>query len=252
MANSSNVDRLVDLLKDFGWSEPEANCYCTLVRLGEGKASTIATEIGIRNEKVYQHLNRLVENGYVKTRGKNPKVYMAQNPRYVINKETEKMQDKSRELLKGLEEAWEIQEELTRAGDNAWILGGRDGKNMELNNLIENAENSVIGFDKGIVRTTRRVRELMEERAKKLDMKLIGGSQSTELLERFREAGIETRKMSGAAKSAFYVADDMHVLLNISAGRSTIVLEDEEIAKVFIDKFKSLFKKANKLGENAG
>ncbi|MBS3815631.1 MAG: hypothetical protein KGY45_03605 [Hadesarchaea archaeon] len=244
------MNRLVDLLKETGWTTREAKCYCKLVELGPKKASEIAQEINIRKAKVYEPLNKLEERGYVKIRDEKPKLYMAQNPRFVIQIENENMRKRSKEILKGLEEVWEIQEETSGEEDNTAILRKRSGKETELLNMIEETEETLVGAELRRVTATRKFREKIKEKAKDLEIKLIGSPRSKELLKKFQEAGVKTKTLQTNAKFSYYVADNERVLLSIQNEKITITFEEEQVASIFMSDFEDLFEKAKPLEEN--
>ena len=117
-------------LREMGWSKLEADCYCALVEYGEMTASDIAAHINARQEKVYQPLKRLESKGYVLIKEENPQRYRAQNPRFVIGEERDSFRSDTDNILKELQEAWETAEEgMTRAGEYAWVLSGKEGMN---------------------------------------------------------------------------------------------------------------------------
>ncbi|KXB07318.1 hypothetical protein AKJ52_00480 [candidate division MSBL1 archaeon SCGC-AAA382C18] len=251
MPKERSTRHLIEILKDFGWTEYEAKCYCTLVEFGTAKAGRIASEANIIKSKVYQPLGKLEDKGYVRTQGRKPKKYSAQNPRYVVESEQEKVNNRSRELLEGLEEAWEIRDEWPEFEDRAWVMNGREGKNVELKKLVEEAKHEIIGFDKKILGSTRSIKIGFHEKGQDIDIRLIGGPQSKDFLKRLQNSGVEVRFNPEIGQSAFYVSDSELVLLCVNNGRSTITFEDENIANIFMDKFEHLFKKAEKVGENA-
>lgn len=246
----SQMDQVVDLLKETGWTKPQAECYCTLVRFGPAKASKIASEIGMRKAKVYEPLNTLEEKGFVNIQDENPKKYMAQNPRYVIGVENERMKKRSEEILKNLEEAWEVQEDISGEENTAKILRGTHGRDTELQNIIDKMQKTLIGVDLRLARSSRNTLNKMKDEAKDVEIRLIGGTKSSGFLKALHDEGVQVRTLTGTVKTSYYVADDQHVLLNTHNGETTVALEDREIAKIFTNKFEDLFKKGKSLKEN--
>ena len=241
MTLSSRMEQLGDELSHLGWGKYESACYHALVKFGEMKASQVAARIDAQPAKVYQPLNSLHERGYVKVRSENPKRYVAQNPRYVIEKEQERFEAESDEILEGLEEAWEVQiERGPDADDSAWVLSGQDGMNTELLNLIEDAEDSIIGFDTRLAWATRDVIEAIEEALENdVDVSIIGTPHSTETLDRLEESGATTNVSDNHNRSSYYIVDEKAVLLNIGTQEATLSFEDSDVAGIILDDFQT-------------
>lgn len=235
------MEQLGDELSRLGWGKYESACYHALVRFGEMKASQVAARIDAQPAKVYQPLNSLHEQGYVKVRGENPKKYVAQNPRHVIEEERERFESESDEILESLEEAWEVQiERGPDADDSAWVLSGQDGMNTELRNLIEDAEDSIIGFDTRLAWATRNVIEALEEALKDdIDVSIIGTPHSSDTLERLEASGAMTSVADNHNRSSYYVVDENRVLLNIGTQDATLSFEDSNVARIMMDDFQT-------------
>jgi len=235
------MEQLGDELSRLGWGKYESACYHSLVKFGEMKASQVAARIDAQPAKVYQPLNSLHERGYVKVRSENPKRYVAQNPRYVIEKEQERFEAESDEILESLEEAWEVQiERGPDADDSAWVLSGQDGMNTELRNLIEDAEDSIIGFDTRLAWATRDVIEGLEEALEDdIEVSIVGTPHSSDTLDRLKESGATTSVADNHNRSSYYVVDEKRVLLNIGTQDATLSFEDSDVARIMIDDFQT-------------
>lgn len=245
------MEQLRDALEKFGWTNYEAACYAALVRFGEMKASRVASETDIRKSKVYEPLNQLEEDGYVKVTDENPKVYAAQNPQYVIEQEQRQFTDEAQEVLATLQEAWEVQEELGSDTDYAWVVKGRDGASMELSQLIDGADESIEAFDNRLARAARDVIEKLEECTDEgLDIRLVSGSQARDRLELLQQVGAEVRELTELTRSSYYIIDGEQVLLKLSSGDSNIVLEDTDIATIIRNDFEDTFNKGSELSNN--
>lgn len=233
--------QLGDELRRLGWSKYESACYHALVKFGEMKASQVAARIDSQPAKVYQPLNSLQEQGYVKVRGENPKRYVAQNPRYVIEREQERFEAESNEILEELEEAWEVQ--IKRGpdfDDSAWVLSGRDGMNTELQKIVEEADESVIGVDTRLSWTTRQVIEALEDAIERgVDIRLVGTPHSKETLSQLEDVGATTSLTKEINRSSYYVVDDERVLLNIGTQAATISFTDADVAGIMVDDFQT-------------
>jgi len=235
------MDQLGDELSRLGWGKYESACYHALVKFGEMKASQVAARIDAQPAKVYQPLNSLHEQGYVKVRGENPKKYVAQNPRHVIEKERERFESESDEILESLEEAWEVQiERGPDADDSAWVLSGQDGMNTELRNLIEDAEDSIVGFDTRLAWATRDVIGALEEALEHdIEVSIVGTPHSSDTLERLEGSGATTSMADNHNRSSYYVIDEKRVLLNIGTQDATLSFEDSDVARIMVDDFQT-------------
>jgi len=233
------MTQLGDELREIGWNQYESACYHALVKFGEMKASQVADRIETQPAKVYQPLNSLHGEGYVKVRGENPKRYIAQNPRYVIKKERERFESESNEILESLEEAWEVQiERGPTADESAWILSGRDGMNTELVDAIENAEESIFGLDTRLAWATNQVIETIEAASERgVEIELVGTSHSEGVLNRLSESGVLTSAIDNHNRSSYYVVDGKQVILNIGAQEATISFEDSDVAGIMVQDF---------------
>ncbi|MCD2201378.1 hypothetical protein LPA44_16020 [Halobacterium sp. KA-4] len=235
------MEQLGDELSRLGWGKYESACYHALVKFGEMKASQVAARIDAQPAKVYQPLNSLHEQGYVKVRGENPKRYIAQNPRHVIEKERERFESESDEILESLEEAWEVQiERGPDAEDSAWVLSGQDGMNTELCNLIKEADESIVGFDTRLAWATRDVIEAIEKALENnIDVRIIGTPHSSETLDRLEKSGATTNVADDHNRSSYYVIDEERVLLNIGTQDATLSFEDSDVASIIVNDFQA-------------
>ncbi len=235
------MEQLGDELRGLGWGKYESACYHALVKFGEMKASEIAARIDSQPAKVYQPLNSLKEDGYVKIRGENPKKYVAQNPRYVIEQEQERFNSEANEILGELEEAWEVQiERGPELDDSARVLSGQDGMNTELRNVVENAEESVVGFDTRLRWATRQVLDAVDEAIERgVDVELIGTQHAEDTLERLRESGATTHIADEFNRTSYYIVDKEQVLLNIGSQDATVSFEDPDVARIMMDDYQT-------------
>lgn len=245
------MEQLRDALEKFGWTNYEAACYAVLVRFGEMKASRVASETEIRKSKVYEPLNQLEEDSYVKITDENPKMYAAQNPQYVIEQEQRQFTEESQEILEELQEAWEVQEELGSDTDYAWVVKGRNGTSMELSQLIDGADDTIVAFDNRLAQVSRDVIEKLEEYIEDgLDICLVSGSQARDRLELLQQVGAEVRELTELTRSSYYVVDDEQVLLKLSNGDSTVVIEDTDVATIIRNDFEDTFNEGSEIPNN--
>lgn len=247
------MEELVNAVQRLGWSQYEAACYAALVRHGRMKASQVAMHAEIHSSKIYQPLNALEAKGYVRVVDTDPNVYRAQNPQAVIKQETEQFRELSQEVGVALQEAWEIQaEEDERDDDVAWITQGQPGAHMELRDLINSAEDELVGIAGRLGQVPRTIlRELEDRCTDGLAVRLVSGSQARDQLVRLKRAGAEVRERASVMRSAYYLVDGGVALLNVGAGQTTVVIRDADTVKVIRDEFDRVYEDASEVEDDA-
>jgi sugar-specific transcriptional regulator TrmB len=212
------------------------------------KASQVASEADISQSKIYQPLKDLEEKGYVRLVDSNPKIYSAQNPRFVIKQERQAFEETSQQILEQLQEAWEIQEELGNDDEAAWVTRGREGKHSELSRLINEAEESIKGFDVALARAPRKLLEDLEEASRRdIEISIVSGSQSANQLERLQRAGAQVGVLTDISRSSFYVIDSEITLLSLSSDNSTVVIEDQDATRIITFEFENVLDESSEV-----
>lgn len=247
------MEELVDAVKRLGWSQYEAACYAALVRHGRMKASQVAMHAEIHASKIYQPLNTLEAKGYVRVVDTDPNVYRAQNPQVVIKQETEQFHKRSQEVGAALQEAWEIQAEEDEQDDEvAWITQGQPGAHMELRDIIQAAQEELVGIAGRLGQVPRTIlRELEDRCAEDLDVRLISGSQAQDQLIRLKRAGAEVRVRASVMRSAYYLVDGEVALLNVGTGQTTIIIRDPDTVKIIKGEFDRVYEEASEVEDDA-
>lgn len=230
-----------DALRDLGWGKSKASCYCALVQYGEMKASEIANHTGLRQEKVYNPLSRLENEGYVYLTGSNPKRYKAQNPRYVMDQEKEKFKEDTNQILEDLEEAWARSEEgIPTTGDHARVLSGKGGMRTGKSEIIEKATDSLDIIDSQFALTSPKdiegIESLLEEGAK---VRIV--AQESEQTSHLQEIGANIHHPENIINSSYYIADELWVMLNVSNRRATVMFEDRYFADIITKEFQEIY-----------
>jgi sugar-specific transcriptional regulator TrmB len=72
--------KLVENLKNYGFTEYEAKAYVALVGLGRGTAREICEISGVPQGRIYTVLNELADRGFVFIEEGTPTYYLAENP----------------------------------------------------------------------------------------------------------------------------------------------------------------------------
>lgn len=87
------MEHSISTLKDLGLSEPEAQIYLALIKLGGSVASVVAKETGLKRTTAYPILKALANKGFVTIYfRKNKRFYYAEKPHRVINYFSKKLE----------------------------------------------------------------------------------------------------------------------------------------------------------------
>ncbi len=90
-------------LQDIGFSKEEAKIYLAVLRLGMAKISDVSKETDIPRTSVYNHLEHLIENNYIKkTKSQGIEYLIASDPAMILNNKKEKV-DSFSEIVPMLE-----------------------------------------------------------------------------------------------------------------------------------------------------
>lgn len=237
----SRRSRTRDALRELGWGKTKAACYCALVEYGEMKASEIAGHTDTRQEKVYNPLKRLDNEGYIIVVDTNPKRYEAQNPKFVIDQERQKFSEDTDEILEDLEEAWaRSREGMSSTSEYAHVLSGSGGLRTARSEVISDASDSLHIFDRDFALLSPddidEIQSLAEDGA---DVRVV--SKDSEQLDYVEQAGAKVRCFENISKPSFYIADESKVLLSISGNKATVVFEDRYFTKIINKEFQQLY-----------
>lgn len=241
---------LKDALKEaLGWSQYEASAYTVLVQNGPLEASDIALEADIPDARVYNVLSALEKRGCVLKQDKRPAIYDAQNPHYVIQQEQDDFIEESEEVEAMLENAWEPRRDDTGNRDqDAWVLGSASSTINEIRKRMDEAQESIRFVDHDLRWVSRRndLDRLQELRDNDVDITIIGPTENA--LEDLSDLEADLRYHEDLTK-AYYVIDEMHVIMRLSTGGMGIVFSDDTLAAVFINDFDQLITEATGVKE---
>ncbi len=99
--------KYIKKLQEIGFSEKEAMVYLAILQMGMAKISDISRKINIPRTSVYNHLERLIENDYLrKTKNQGVEYLVASDPEVILDNQRDKINSFS-----------EILSELKRLGD---------------------------------------------------------------------------------------------------------------------------------------
>lgn len=81
-------------LKDMGLTEYEIEAYTHLLKSGLSAASQISENANIPYSKIYEVLNSLEHNGWIKSQGGRPRLYYPKSPREALEETKLRMEDR--------------------------------------------------------------------------------------------------------------------------------------------------------------
>jgi len=238
------VSETRDALRELGWGKAKASCYCALVQYGEMKASEIANHAELRQEKVYNPLTRLKNQGYVVLTDDSPQHYKAQNPRFVIEEERQQFETETDSILEGLEEAWARSSEgITAIGDFAHVLSGKGGFRTGRSEIVDRASESLFIADNGFAMISPNDSEAIESlQAGGADVRIL--APQSEKSSYMSDIGADVRYRDNNNKPSYYIADESTVMLNVASGRATVMFEDQYFAGIITSQFEEEYQEA--------
>jgi hypothetical protein len=122
---------------------------------------------------------------------------------------------------------------------------------MEISQLLDEADESIEAFDNRLARAARDVVEKLEEQADNgIDLRLVSGSQARDRLELLQRAGAKVRELTELTRSAYYIIDGDQVLMNLSSGDATVVVQDTDISTIIRSDFEETFTEASEVPDN--
>lgn len=233
-----------DALRELGWGKAKASCYCALVQYGEMKASEIANHAELRQEKVYNPLTRLKNQGYVFLTDSNPQQYKAQNPRFVIQEERQQFEADTDSILEGLEEAWARSSEgITPIGEFAHVLSGKSGFRTGRSEIIDEANKSLYIADDRFAMISPNDSEALESlQADGADVRIL--APQSEKSTYMSDIGADVQCRDSNNKPSYYIADKNTVMLNVASGRATVMFEDQYFAGIITSQFEEEYQEA--------
>lgn len=132
--------KLIEIMKELGFSEYESKVYVALVSVGGGTATEIAKISQVPTNRVYQILSDLSTKGYVRaqTSLSSPNYYFAESPKTVMNKLEEKFVGAITEARNTLEALYERAKRSTLP--IIWTLRGDKAIYEKIISMIKSAE----------------------------------------------------------------------------------------------------------------
>ncbi len=139
MTASSSEELILEKMSELGFNKYEAKTYMTLIEHQEISAYEISKRSGVPQSKIYETVNRLVEEGFVISQGENPVLYSALPLAEFINRHRTRIESS----LTVLEEELKKQQEQPEV-DYMWHLKGRQSCFEKVREVIDGAENRLL------------------------------------------------------------------------------------------------------------
>lgn len=239
---------LKELLERLGWTSYEASAYCTIVESGPIKANDLAIKAKIPTGRVYEVLTTLTNKGWLKKTGTRPVKYDAQHPRLVLDLELDQLQGKMTESLRVSEQAWEVRnEQIGDKDDKSWTVAGMHGVILEIRNLFDKTKKSIKIVESSLTwLTSRDFRKLEELIGKKVSISVVATEACKDELQKLSNLKSEV-SVSSKPDVPFYIIDDEVVLLRLNSPDTGNIIQDVNVAKMFIAKFNQINKTAKKM-----
>ncbi len=80
-----NIEKIKKVLEELGFSKNEAKIYLAILSLGLANITEIASKSGINRTALYQYLDRLLKQDFLRKTFKGKRIYyLAQNPKKIL------------------------------------------------------------------------------------------------------------------------------------------------------------------------
>ncbi len=187
------IDRqeAVEALERLGLSNYEAKVFIALQTLGDGTAREVYRLAEIPRSQVYGAAEALEEQGLVEIQQSSPMRYRPvsiEEAKAILNERFEREQDRAFDYLERARERYDPGGEQR---EDVWSLQGREHVDARVEQLVNDAEATVLFGASDVALVPDRIRDaLVERRQGGLSVKVI--SESSEVHELFEGGEIET------------------------------------------------------------
>jgi sugar-specific transcriptional regulator TrmB len=243
-SNQLDGQEVIEQLQEvMDWGEYEAAAYATLVREGPLEANDIVYRTDIPQGRVYDTLNGLSESA-VTAQGQNPTRYDAQHPRKLIKRKQDEFNDSASQIKDQLEQVYDVEQDRHETRHPAWVTAGLPGTVQRMEELIEDADESVFIVDSDLRwiqnETTATLTGLIEQ---DVAVQVVGWRGRLEKLEELASAGVPVYSHE-SVESSFCIVDDEHAVIRVGRGETGVAIQDAPMARI-------LTREADRKEENA-
>ncbi len=139
MSNHKNEEVILNKMAELGFNKYEAKTYMTLLEHQEISAYEISKKSGVPQSKIYETVNKLVEDGFIIAQGENPVLYSPLPLSEFISRHKTRLQNSLsvlEEELKNLSSHPDV--------DYMWHLRGKDSCCEKVQEVINGAEQRLL------------------------------------------------------------------------------------------------------------
>lgn len=247
MSDGYDLDESLQTIME--WGKYEAAAYRVLIRFGPLEASDVAVRADIPQGRVYDTLNELHSKDAVVKQGIQPTNWDAQNPRKLIEPNQRKFENMAVEAIEALEPAYDLN--LESQSHPAWVTSSISDTSTKARELFESAEERIWILERTFW-LSEQDRELLQRKAKNgVDVRIIGWGGRPDLRGVANEIPAANFREAEEVNTSFYVSDEGTVLVNLNQGDMGMFFYDTGTAKIFTERFQSLYNDANEVTPNA-
>lgn len=149
-------ERTLVTLQQLGLTYYGAKAYATLVSLGPSNAAKISAEAGVPRTKIYDVLNRLTEDGWIRAERTRPIVYSARHPKDLIEERKAALISEADRASNELSMMHD--EVMDKENPQVWLLRGMDNIIPKTLDMISRARRSIMMF--GALYSTREIERI--------------------------------------------------------------------------------------------
>jgi len=231
------------------WGKYEAAAYRVLVRYGPLEASDVVVRAEIPQGRVYDILNKLHSQDAVVKQGIQPTKWDAQNPRKLIEPNQRRFEEMAVEAIERLEPAYDLN--LESQSHPAWVTTGIADTSTKASEFFEQAENRIWILERTFW-FSKQDKKLLQSKAESgVDVQIVGWSGRPELRDVAEEMPATEFREADEVETSFYICDEGAVLINLNQGETGMLFYDTGTAKIFTERFQSIYKDANEVTPNA-
>jgi sugar-specific transcriptional regulator TrmB len=192
-------EKLIENLKNYGFTEYEAKAYAAIVGLGRGTAREVCDISGVPQGRIYTVLNTLAEKGFIFIEEGTPTYYLAENPAEVFSAVKDEYCSSMDEMIEDLRKL----NYEAKPPSPFWSIHSEQGIINREKSLIRYAEHDIVI----IIKDPRPLHPLLRDlKAAKRQVKLTILSHER---EKFTYEGLRVEKMSSGLADLFREMEEL-------------------------------------------
>lgn len=193
------LEKLVENLRNYGFTEYEAKAYVALVGLGRGTAREICGISGVPQGRIYTVLNALSDRGFAGREEGAPTYYLAENPADVFAA----IKDEYNSSIDGMIEDLRKLNYEAKPPSPFWSIHSEQGIIHREKSLIRYAEHDIIIIIKDPPPLRPLIRDLKAVR-KQVELTILSPGRKT-----FTYEGLRVNEMSSGLSGLFREMEEL-------------------------------------------